>query len=51
LQVDDQLEFGRLEHRQIGLGLCFKKFCLSVNYLTLGLRKNMQTPIGKLNAT
>jgi hypothetical protein len=33
------------------LGLSFKKFCASVNYLTLGLRKNMRTPIGKLNAT
>jgi hypothetical protein len=33
------------------LGPCFKKFCASVNYLTLGRRKNMRAPIGKLNAT
>jgi hypothetical protein len=25
------------------LGLCFKKFCVSVNYLTWGRRKNMRT--------
>jgi hypothetical protein len=32
------------------LGPCYKKFCAFVNYLTLGRRKNVRVPIGKLNA-